>query len=196
MITDALLIEQVNKDLHRLYRVLDGRAMYRVVWSEDQLEVRRGLMREYYGHIFIREYFSVGPRKKYWYFQNPCWVLEKLTFIKGQAALKEVVQELVECANGSYEPIFPFVDKDFTPLPVSRLVIDIVLWKLHNPIAPLTPGQLDDLRKRIEDKEVKYFEEQLGEGERSPLFVFQNSAFVSTNQLGFSKTYKKEYTET
>lgn len=163
--------------------------MYRLVWSQDQLEVRRGLMREYYGHIFLREYFSVEPRKKYWYFKNPCWVLEKLTFIKGQAALKEVVTELVECANGSYEPLFPFVDKDFNALPVTRLVVDIVLWKLHNPTAPLTPGQLDDIRQRMEAKEVAAFEEELGAGERSPLFVFGSSVAVSTNQLKFKEEY-------
>lgn len=178
-----------------MYQVLDGRAIYRIVWSADQLEIRRGLEREYYGHIFLREYFTCGPRPKYWYFANPCWILEKLTFIQGQAALKEVIQELVECANGSYEPVFPFVDKSFNPLPVSRLVVDIVLWKLQNPTSPLTPGQIEDLRLRMEEKEIAYFEEELARDERSPLFVFGSSAFVSTNQVGFAKTYKKEYVE-
>lgn len=195
MITDALLIEALNKELHERYRVLDGRPIYRLTWSEGELEIRKGLMREYYGHIFIREYQSVGPRKKYWYFKNPCWVLEKLVFIQGQQALKEVITELVEAGNGTYEPVFPFVDKDFNPLPVSALVLDIVLWKLHNPTTPLTPSQLDDLRQRIEEKEVAYFEEQLGDGERSPLFVMGSSAFVSSNQRGFAKTYKPEYIE-
>jgi hypothetical protein len=195
MITDTLLIDALNKEMHDRYRVLDGRPIYRLVWSDDQLEIRRGLTRDYYGHIFIREYFSVGPRKKYWYFKNPCWILEKLTFIQGQQALKEVIAELVEANNGTYEPVFPFVDKDFNPLPVSALVLDIVLWKLHNPTTPLTPSQLDDLRMKIEAEEVKYFEEELGKGERSPLFVFGSSAFVSSNQQGFAKTYKPEYIE-
>jgi hypothetical protein len=195
MITDKLLIDQMNEDLKEQFRVLDGRPIYRIVWSADELEVRRGLMREFYGHIFIREYFTVGPRKKYWYFKNPCWLLEKLTFIQGQAALKEVIDELVEAVNGTYEPVFPYVDKNFNPLPVSRLVTDIVLWRLHNPTAPLTPGQLDDIRQRIEASEVAYFEEELGQNERSPLFVAGNAVNVSTNQLAFNKTYKQEYTE-
>jgi len=152
-------------------------------------------MREFYGHIFLREYFSVGPRPKYWYFQRPCWVLEKLVFIKGRAALEEVVQELVECANGSYEPVYPFVDKDFNPLPVSAPVVETVIWKLQNPTKALTPSQLDDMRIALEEKEVAYFEEELGQNERAPLFVAENSVFVSTRQQGFSKTYKKEYTE-
>jgi hypothetical protein len=185
----------MNKDLEAQFRVLDGRPIYRIVWSADQLEIRRGLTREFYGHIFIREYFTVGPQKKYWYFKNPCWLLEKLTFINGQAALKEVIQELVEASNGTYEPIFPYVDKDFNPLPVSRLVTDIVIWKLHNPTAPLSPSQLDDIRQRIEASEVAYFEEEIGKNERSPLFVAGNSVNVSTNQIGFNKTYKKEYIE-
>jgi hypothetical protein len=42
-----------------------------------------------------------------------------------------------------------------------------------------------------ERNEVKYFEDQLSQGERSPLFVWENSAFVSTNQL----KYKQDYVE-
>ena len=192
MITDLHLIETVNKSLADRFRVLDGRPIYRVVWSGDQLEIRRGLMREFYGHIFLREYFTVGPRPKYWYFQKPCWVLEKLVFIRSQAALKEVVQELVECANGSYEPVFPFVDAQFNALPVSREVVEIVIWKLQNPTAPLTPSQLDDLRVQLEEKEIAYFEEELGVGERSPLFVWGDAVAVSTNQQKFHQEYKEK----
>jgi hypothetical protein len=195
MITNKILIDTLNKEMHQNFRVLDGRPIFRIVWSADQLEVRRGMTREYYGHIFIREYFSVEPRKKYWYFKNPCWVLEKLIFIQGHQALKEILTEMVEAGNGVYEPVFPFVDKDFNPLPVSAPVVDVVIWHLLNPAKKLSASQLEDVRMRLEDEEVKYFEEELGVGERSPLFVFGSSAFVSTNQQGFSKTYKQENVE-
>lgn len=198
MITDLVLIEAINKSLADRFRVLDGRPIYRLVWSGDQQEVRRGLMREFYGQIFLREYFTVGPRPKYWYFQKPCWLLEKLVFIRSQEALKEVVKELVECANGSYEPIFPFVDKDFNPLPVSSSVVEIVIWKLQNPTVPITPGQMKDLEEKLEAAEMRYFEEELAaesENKRSPLFTTGDSLAVSTNQLAFNRTYKQEYQE-
>jgi len=122
-------------------------------------------------------------------------------FIKGVAALKEIVAELPECANGSYEPIFPFVDKNFKALPVSLPVVEIVVWKLQNPTKPLTPSQLDDLRVKLDDEEVEYFEEELGKDERAPLFVADNAVFSSTNQLKFKQQRgsgffsNKEYTE-
>lgn len=189
MITDLLLIERINTDLKARFRVLDGRPVYRIIWSADQFETRIGMTKEFYGEIFLREYWTQDKRPKYWYFKNPCWVLEKLVFIKGVAALKEIVAELPECANGSYEPIFPFVDKDFNALPVSLPVVEIVIWKLQNPTKPLTPSQLDDLRVQLEDKEVEYFEEQLGQDERSPLFVAGNAVNVSTNQMQFKKEF-------
>jgi len=201
MITDLILIESINKSLSERFRVIDGRPIYRIVWSADQLETRIGKMREHYGDIFLREYWSTDKRPKYWYFKNPCWLLEKLVFIKGVAALKEIVAELPECANGSYEPIFPFVDKNFKALPVSLPVVEIVVWKLQNPTKPLTPSQLDDLRVKLDDEEVEYFEEELGKDERAPLFVADNAVFSSTNQLKFKQQRgsgffsNKEYTE-
>lgn len=190
MITDKTIIDAINGLLLRDYRVLDGRPIYRVVWSGDQLEIRKGMFSEYYGHIFIRQYTAVKEIKKYWYFQKPCWVLEKLVFIHGNEALKEMQSELVECRNGTYETIYPFKDKDENPLPVNWEVVDLILWHLHNP------GQKPDFEKMTqleEEEEVKYFEEELHENDRSPLFVWENSSFVSTNQLKFKKD--REYIE-
>lgn len=193
-ITDAALIETINRELHREYRVLDGRPIYRLVWSDSQLEIRNGLFSEFYGHIFIRQVRQTKEVKKYWYLQSPCWMLEKLTFIVGQQALKEMELELVQSRNGTYEPIYSFQDGNFNPLPVTRTVVDLVLWQIHNPTKKVPSDMLDEMA--LEEKaEYDYFYDQLSQDERPELFIFDNSSFVSTKQLEFAKNYKKEYSE-
>jgi hypothetical protein len=99
-------------------------------------------------------------------------------------------KELVEAFNGTYEPVYPFHDANNNPLPVVSEVVDCILDKLHNP-TKRTPKDLDKIQKIEEAEEVKYLEDALHQDERSPLFVWDNSAFVSTNQL----KYKQEYIE-
>src|SRR5262245_39183754 len=94
--TDPTVIETINANLLRDWRVLDGRPIYRIVWSDTQLEMRRGKYSEFYGdHIFIREVEEVREVKKYWYYIKPCWVFEKLIFAPSSAALKDIQHELV-----------------------------------------------------------------------------------------------------
>lgn len=182
------LVDSINETLKREFRVLDGRPIFRVVWSDDQLEVRKGKFSDWYGSILVREYTAVRQVKKYWYITPPTWVIEKLVFIANQTVLKEQVEELVECTNGSYEPVYVFSDKNGQPLELNREVVDFVVYTLMNPVKRDYKGL-----EAIEDKEeVKYFEEELGKGERSPLFVFENSAFVSTNQSKFKQEYKEK----
>src|SRR5262245_58179720 len=133
MITDFGEIARINKHLTENYRVLDGRPIYRIVWSENQYEMRKGNWREFYGHILIREYTAVKRAPKYWYYNRPSWVLEKLVFINGHEALKTIVEELVEAQNGTYEPLYRFADKFENPLPVYERIVAVILWHLHNP---------------------------------------------------------------
>ena len=192
MITDKVIIELINKMLHERYRVLDGRPIYRLVWSADELELRKGTYSEFYGSIFIRQTTSVKWIKKYWNYTNPRWVLEKLVFIHNKHQLKEMQEELVLAYNGSYEPVYSFINKSDEPLPVVWEVVEYILWKLQNP-AKTNPFLAQAAMEAEEAAEVAYFEEQLHEGERSPLFVWENSAFVSSNQLAYRKSLT--YTE-
>lgn len=181
--TDKHLVEAINKSLLEQFRVLDGRPIYRLVWSDDQYEVRKGKFSDFYGHIFLREVTAIRNIKKYWYIQEPCWIMEKLIFIEGHAALKDIVSELVEAGNGVYESVFAFGNK-----PVAWEVIDFILHTLHNPQRP-DPAKVKAMEELEEKNEVKYFEDELSDGERSPLFVWENSAFVSTRQMKFKQEY-------
>lgn len=193
MQSDHVIVEAINKKLYEEYRILDGRPIYRIVWSDDQLEMRKGTFTDWYGHILIRqEHNIVRQVKKYWYFEKPCWVLEKLVWIHQEAALKEQVEELVESRNGSYEPVYSFYRSSTKQnLPVNHRVVDFIVYSLHNP------GKADPVKAQAveEAEEVAYFEEKLGEGERSPLFVAENSTFVSTNQMTFRNSRPLIYTE-
>lgn len=192
MITDKVVIDSINILLEEQYRVLDGRPIYRIVWSDDQLELRKGLYSEFYGHIFIRQYKAVKWIKKYWNYKEPRWVFEKLVFINGNQALKDMQDELVHSGNGTYEPIYSFIDSKDNPLPVVWEVVEFMLWKLHNPTG-VNPSLAKAALEAEEAEEVKFFEDQIHEGERSPLFVWENSEFVSTNQIKYreSLTYKE-----
>src|SRR5215471_1718428 len=110
MISDRILIDAINGALYREYRVLDGRPIYRIVWAPDELELRKGKYSEFYGHIFIRERVEVKWIKKYWYLKGPCWVLEKLVFMPNHKALDEMKQELIQSGNGTYEPVYTFIN--------------------------------------------------------------------------------------
>jgi hypothetical protein len=191
--TDRLVIDAINATLKAEYRVLDGRPIYQLVWSEDPLEKRMGTYTDWYGSIMIRqEHKCLREIKKYWYVKPPCWVLEKLVFLPRQAQMKELLEELVQAQNGTYEIIFKFWSASKgVALPVVHEVVECILNRLHNP-TQLRPSDFAEIQRLEEKAEVKYFEDQLSENERPELFVWDNSAFVSTNQLKFRETYTEK----
>lgn len=191
MITDKTIIDGINQRLYDSYRVIDGRPIYRIVWSDDQLELRLGTFTDWYGHILIRqEHKALREIKKYWYLKRPCWLLEKLVFMPSEYHLKDILEELVQARNGTYEPVYVFNDRDNNPIPVVESVVEFIINSLHNP-QKRTKKDFEAMEKLEEKGEVKFFEDQLGENERSPLFVWDNSAFVSTNQMKFREEYKE-----
>lgn len=188
-ITDLHIVDVINRKLFEEYRVLDGRPIYRLVWSDDQLELRVGTFTDWYGSILIREeHKALREIKKYWYLEQQCWVLEKLVFMPKWEAMKDLLEELVQARNGTYEPVYTFIGADNSPLPVSFPVVEYIIQCLHNP-QKLTEKDYKAIYDAEERAETQYFEEKLGEEERSPLFVWEESAFVSTNQLKFKQTY-------
>lgn len=186
--TDLLVIEAINASLKHEYRVLDGRPIYRIVWSDDQLEKRLGTFCDYYGSILIREeHKCLREVKKYWYLQKPCWVLEKLVFLPREREMYDLIEELVEGRNGTYETVYTFINKKQEQLPVVHEIVEAIIHTLHSPDKKLTQSDFDAIEKLEEKAEMDMFEAELMENERSPLFVWENSAFVSTNQLEYKR---------
>lgn len=196
MITDPNTIHWINRKLLEEYQLLDGRPIYRIVWSDYQVEKRfSDKWTDWYGSILIRsEHKGVREIKKYWYLKKPCWVLEKIIFMKSHWHLKEMMKELVEAENGTYEPAFTFLDdKKLINLPVDEEIVGNIIHCLHNPVirTPLDWRKIQEVEER---EEVNYFYNKLSENERPELFVWENSAFVSTNQLQFKEEYKEKMT--
>ena len=184
------LLVHLNKKLADRGRSLDGRPIWRIVWSTSQREMRRGKFSDYYGKIFLREVEEVRNVPKYWY--NPDrWVLERLTFLPPNAAIhKELLSQTssldiqTPVYNGTYEPIYVFEDKDKNPLPLHELVLEAIMHSLEFGGAriKLTDSDFRDEYFKATDLEAAYFEEQIQQDGRSSLFAFDNSVFMDSTK--------------
>jgi hypothetical protein len=189
MADDKTLIDAINLNLKQNFTVLDGRPIYRLVWSDDLTEKRIGTFTDWYGHIMIRqEHKALREVKKYWYITPPCWILEKLVFVSGYQALKDIVEELEGARNGLYETLYAFRNPETGALlPVNQRVVDIILHTLHNPQKRMSKADFDEMQRLEEEKEVNFFEEKITEEGRSDLFLYDLGQFVSTNQMKYRK---------
>jgi hypothetical protein len=187
---NSLLQEYHNERLKERGRSLDGRPIWRISWSTDQREKRLGTFSDFYGSIFLRQTREVREVPKYWYTPNR-WILERLTFLPPNAAIhKELIASYDlditrPSQNGTYEPIYVFQDANGEPLPVTERAIDFVLWNLEHrdKAVKLTDA---DMRKEYydaTDQEAAYFEAELNEAGRAPLFAFENSVFLDSEKV-------------
>lgn len=100
-------IKVINRWLYDTYgHDLLSRAHYRVIWSTGELEKRKGNFQEFYGPIFLREYYGVKEMPKYLYHPNwrDKWVLERLDFSPNSELMLDVA--------GHYEPLYVFYDQN------------------------------------------------------------------------------------
>lgn len=117
-------VAEINKKLKEYYGTDDeGRPIYRVVFSDTQVEKRFGTFTESYGSIFLREVKGLQEVKKYNYIQQR-WVLEKLMF----AMTDEVIG--LDLNNRCYEPIYVFQDKFGRALPVVWWACEMVVKRM------------------------------------------------------------------
>ena len=120
--------KKINKKLASLGHHLDGRPLYRLVWSNDQIELRHGMYQN------VVEFVDNEGRKKDLYLgeqeqtkrtlkypNNPDrWVLEKLYHFPPNP-------ELPESGQGDYEPLWVFQDKEGNYLSPEWFAIDYII---------------------------------------------------------------------
>lgn len=161
--------------MDRLGKELDGRPRYRIVWANDQIEVRIGVFDEFYGQLFIRQYRGAKEVPKYALPQmRDCWVLERLIYYPNP--------ELPAASNGSYEPLHFFRDRNGEPYRPFWKAVEFLIYSILNP-AKLTMSDYLEMERQAEEQEEKEFRELLDDAGRSKLFAFENTAVIDKTDM-------------
>ena len=120
-------IDYINKSLRDFFGndIVTGLSMFRVVWSEEQFEKRRGTYDDYTpAGLYICTVTEVREVPKYNQWIKERYVLERLV------AIPEISQDDLPVSRISYEPLWVFEDVKGTYLPpkltACKLVIDTV----------------------------------------------------------------------
>jgi len=118
-------IEVINQRLvdHYGKDVVSGNPHYRIVWSDHQFEVRRGIFTDLDEHgNFIREVEEIRQCEKYPFYPGR-WIMEAIVY-------NTFNPELVGGFNQeSYEPLWVFGEVKSCPYPLWRAVV--VLVNMH-----------------------------------------------------------------
>jgi len=148
-------METITKYLNRQGKTLDGRPLWRLSWSETQLEKRRGTFNEFTeSGIFIRTFVGVKETPKYPYIQNR-WILERYV-----SPEQGYTAELPESRSGTYEPFYVFEDSKRNMLPVTLKAVEFIV-SFAQQSAKVSPQDRKALVDKADAAEVAYFEDAL-----------------------------------
>lgn len=146
-------IDQINKRLRELYGCeLDGRAKFRLSWSDSQTEVRVGTYNEFYGtgpgKIFLRQVTGAKEVPKY-FIAKQKWVLERLCFFKNHPALLQ---------TSGYEPLWVFRDENNGYLDPEWWAIQKILYCFFCPEPVKSASDLarEELEERQKEEDYNY----------------------------------------
>lgn len=152
-----------------------GNAPFKLVWSEDETELRHGTFSDFDNLIFLRTVTETRRTKKYPYIKER-WILEKYF-----PAEKTFNLELPESRNGCYEPFFVFESGKGDYLLPTIKVVEFIVNMASGKTRKMTPGERLALHEKAEDKEVQDFADSL---DCSPI---QNALHMKQG-VGYSAT--------
>jgi hypothetical protein len=152
-----------NKDIDRINKWLDetyghdllGRPNWRIIFSTGEMEKRKGMFAEFYGHIFVREYYGVKEQPKYLYhpYWREKWILERLDFTPNP--------ELALDVAGHYEPIYVFYDENGNYLKPTMKAVQWYMTKLlmRRPWKTRAEKEreIEEMERGEYDEEVAHF---------------------------------------
>jgi len=141
-------ISVINKRLVERFGVsIDGRANFRVVFSDTQYEKRYGTFEVYVGPLFLREETCLKEVPKYPYISGK-HVLEELKY--GDFPDQPFV-------TSSYEPLWTFMDKDRNALaPVWDAVEIVVVSRLEG-----TRRAINSVKRNFKQEEAEMKERDI-----------------------------------
>lgn len=153
--------KEIHDWLNKQERMLDGRPIWRLVWSENLTEKRHGLFQDWYGSIFIREYRGIREARKYNYISER-WILEKFNSCRaGDFSFSGD-------SAGSYEPVWVFETGNGDYLaPTFKAVQFIIEFARQNRV--MTAAERQIWAQRAEDEEFKKCYEEIGATTSDPI---------------------------
>lgn len=145
---------------------IEGYPLFRLIWSTNVTEVRKGTFRDYYGELIIREVTEVRQCLKYPFAQNR-WIIEVIKDTPSEVYGKELFQKY------TYEGIYVFETKEKKRLPLNLDMTQaaIKLYFLHKG---LTWEERINMRIAAviakEKARKEKYRDYIGDKLRSPLF--------------------------
>jgi len=164
-------VEDINKLLKEHFgQADDGQAIFRIVWSEDQYEMRKTKYTDS-GLELLQEEIRELPKYKQWIHNK--YILERLV------AIPEINNGELAGRKISYEPLHVFEDKFGYPLPpkfeISKFIIDTIFAAMgQESLGPKYP----DKNETIEQKEAR-------------LEKLQNELFGNETEVGDALAHKQ-----
>lgn len=155
-----------------------GGPKFKLVWSDNETELRKGEFNEFYGSIFLRSFSGIKEVPKYSYIQER-WILEMW--------IPYANKELPESENkGTYEPFWVFSDKKGNYLrPTMKAVQFLVEFTQKTARVP-SMTRASELREEDQiqlDKEIAEFMDRL---DTSPLL----NSLEMRDAVGYTKGLK------
>ena len=119
-----ITLKDANKILKDYGTNPKGEPLFRIVWSSEQFEYRKGIFDEFIKgtNIYLRTVEDTIKTKKYPN-SNERWILEKWF-------PPQNIPELPENVNGGYESIYVFQDKNGKFLPLDEEIITFIVSAL------------------------------------------------------------------
>jgi len=172
-------IETLNARLVEHYGIdsSTGRAMFRIVWANDQLEKR--LMSELDSGVQLL-YPVVREVKKYPYLKD-LYVLERLVVIP------EINQKELPTSKLSYEPLWAYRDENSHPIPpiwaATKFIVDTLYAALgKKSMAKYVDSEENTTPEGLDHKITKLAEELFGnETETGDALAYKEGIVVPRN---------------
>jgi len=165
-------IETLNQRLRDVYGLDSdtGRPIFRIVWANDETE--KILTDEIEGGIKLL-YPQLREVKKYPYMRD-MYVLERLVVVP-DVNKKELLGKKL-----SYEPLWPYADKNNQPLPPIWEATKFVIDAVHAALGKKS------LRKYVEDEK-----DTSPEGREQRISQLEADIFGNESQIGDALRYKE-----
>jgi hypothetical protein len=139
-------IQNLNKYLEIKGKTLEGKPLYRLVWSDDQFEFRKGLFKEFLGETFLREFTGVKEVRKYNYIHSR-YILER--------HFPPEYCNSAEIANPNYyEPVYVVQDRFGSYLEPNIKVLDFLISAAENSTATSEQELINNLKEK-DEKEIQ-----------------------------------------